>query len=64
MIVRSQYLNTLKKYKDKPFVKVLTGLRRVGKSTILTMFADEIIKNGVNKDNVLLINLELPQFSI
>lgn len=62
MIVRSQYLNTLKKYKDKPFVKVLTGLRRVGKSTILTMFADEIIKNGVNKDNVLLINLELPQF--
>ncbi len=62
MIKREQYLKTLFNYKDKPFIKVLTGLRRVGKSTILEFYQEELILNGIKKENILIINLELPSF--
>ena len=37
MIIRSDYMNTLKTYRDVPLVKILAGIRRCGKSTILDM---------------------------
>ena len=40
MIVRTHYLNTLKNYRDVPLVKILAGIRRSGKSTILDMLKD------------------------
>jgi predicted AAA+ superfamily ATPase len=62
MIEREKYINELLLYKNKPFIKVLTGLRRVGKSVLLDMYAEYLVNSGINKENVLKINFELPEF--
>jgi len=62
MVNRLNYINTLLEYKDKPFVKVLTGLRRVGKSVLLDLYVEELIYQKVNKNHILKINFELPEF--
>ncbi len=48
MIVRTHYLNTLKNYRDVPFIKILAGIRRSGKSTILDMLKDDLIGSGIS----------------
>ena len=40
MISRDEYLNVLKRFKDKALIKVITGIRRCGKSTLLEIFQD------------------------
>ncbi|MBI9009854.1 MAG: ATP-binding protein [Tenericutes bacterium] len=62
MIKREKYISELLLYKNKPFIKVLTGLRRVGKSVLLDMYVDQLVNSGINKENVLKINFELPEF--
>lgn len=57
-IYRKYYMEKLISYKDKKIIKVLTGIRRSGKSTILEEFKKEIIKNGVSIKNVISINFE------
>ncbi|MBE6140009.1 MAG: ATP-binding protein [Firmicutes bacterium] len=57
-IYREQYLNKLISLKDKKIIKVLTGIRRAGKSTILQEFKDYLLKNGVDKKNIIFINLD------
>ena len=44
-IIRPKYIKQIAQFVDKPVIKVLTGMRRVGKSTLLTMIKDEILKN-------------------
>ena len=51
MIVRPHYLDLLKTYRDVPLVKILAGIRRCGKSTILEMLQDDLIKSGVPADH-------------
>jgi len=58
MIQREKYLNKLIQAKDSDFVKVITGVRRSGKSSILTLFKNYLIKNGVNEKNIIEINYE------
>ena len=53
MIVRTYYLNTLKNYRDVPLVKILAGIRRSGKSTILDMLKDDLIGSGISADHVI-----------
>lgn len=53
MIIRPQYLNILKTYRDVPLVKVLAGIRRCGKSTILDMLRDDLQKSGVAADHII-----------
>lgn len=53
MIIRPHYLNLLKTYRDVPLVKILSGIRRCGKSTILEMLQDDLIKNGVPAGHVI-----------
>ena len=53
MIVRPYYLNTLRKYRDVPLVKVLAGIRRCGKSTILEMLKADLINGGIAADHVI-----------
>lgn len=48
---------------DKPFVKVLNGLRRSGKSTIMTLLIEHLIENGVSNDQIIYLNFESMQFS-
>ena len=53
MIVRTHYLNTLKNYRDVPLVKILAGIRRSGKSTILDMLKDDLISSGISADHII-----------
>lgn len=46
MIIRPHYMDTLKTYRDVPLVKILAGIRRCGKSTILDMLRDDLLKSG------------------
>ncbi|MDD4922967.1 MAG: ATP-binding protein [Bacteroidales bacterium] len=63
MIPRETYFKQLSGYMDKPFIKVITGLRRCGKSVLLMMLRDEFLKKGVNENNILYINLESFEYS-
>lgn len=58
MIERKAYLNELMTFKDKQLVKVLTGIRRSGKSTVMKLFKNELLKKGVRKEQIIHINLE------
>ena len=53
MILRPDYINAIEPFIDSPIVKILAGVRRCGKSTILEMVADELIKHGVSKENII-----------
>ena len=59
MIPRTEYLDWLDEFRDKPLVKVLTGLRRSGKSTILDMFMSRLSDSGIESSRILKINFEL-----
>ena len=58
MIIRDNYLKKLIGAKDTEFIKVITGVRRSGKSTLLLMFKDYLINNGVKEENIIYINFE------
>lgn len=58
---RKEYLEKLLSYQDKDLIKVVSGLRRSGKSTLLELFRTEIIHRGVKKDQIQFINFELPE---
>lgn len=58
MIYRKQYMDKLISLKDKNIIKVLTGIRRCGKSTILNQFKSYLINNGVDSKNIVSINFE------
>ena len=53
MIIRPHYLEILKAYRDVPLVKILAGIRRCGKSTILEMLQDDLKKSGVPVDHII-----------
>ena len=53
MIVRPYYLDLLKTYRDVSLVKILAGIRRCGKSTILEMLKEDLIKSGISTDHVI-----------
>ena len=53
MIIRPLYMELLKTYRDLPLVKILAGIRRCGKSTILEMLRADLLKNGVAADHII-----------
>lgn len=59
---RDLYLTQLIQFKDKPLIKVITGIRRCGKSTLLTLFENHLIKSGVAKDRIIRMNFESFEF--
>lgn len=62
LIRREQYLETLRKLRDKNLIKVITGLRRVGKSTLLQLFQEELQGTGVAPRNIIAYNFEDPAY--
>ncbi len=58
MIERNEYLDTLKRFKDKDLIKVVTGIRRCGKSTLLDIYKKYLIQNKISNDQIISINLE------
>ena len=53
MIIREEYLKKLFTYMDAPIIKILAGIRRCGKSTILEMLHKELISKGIDKSNII-----------
>ena len=59
---RDLYLNQLIKFKDKKLIKVITGLRRSGKSTLLSLFENHLITSGVDRNHIIRMNFESFEF--
>ena len=58
MIERKEYLDRLIAYRDKQVIKIITGIRRCGKSTLLVLFKQYLIENGVAPENIIMVNFE------
>lgn len=63
MIPRIEYLEELKRWKDKDLIKVVTGIRRCGKSTLFELFIDDLKKNDITEEQIIQINLESPEYN-
>ena len=63
MIERKEYLEQLKRFKDKDLIKVVTGIRRCGKSTLFELFVKYLKEIGVKDNQIIKINLEDIDFS-
>ena len=55
---RPQYMKTLLEFKDKKVIKIVTGIRRSGKSTLLEMYVQHLIESGIPKANIIHMNFE------
>ncbi len=58
IIKREHYLDTIRPYYEVDLIKVITGIRRCGKSIILQTIKDEILNSGISGDHIIYINLE------
>ena len=63
MIERTEYLEKLKRFKDKDLIKVITGIRRCGKSTLFELFINYLKENGIKDNQIININLEDVDYS-
>lgn len=57
-IVRKEYLEQLSLWQDKQVIKVITGVRRAGKSTLLNQFQRQLVASGVSEEQILSVNFE------
>lgn len=64
MIPREQYLQKLRQFKDKDVIKIATGVRRCGKSTLFSIFQDELRESGVKETEIISINFESPRYML
>jgi predicted AAA+ superfamily ATPase len=62
LVKRKRYLKALNTYLGKPFIKVLVGMRRTGKSSIIKLLIAELLEKGVPERNILYINKESLEF--
>lgn len=58
MINRKEYIESLIHFQDKNLIKVVTGIRRCGKSTLFELFQDHLIENGITQPQIISVNLE------
>ena len=58
MIYRKEYMETLKRFKDKDLIKVVSGIRRCGKSTLFDMYIEYLKEIGISENQIVRINLE------
>jgi predicted AAA+ superfamily ATPase len=58
MIERKQYLDKLITFKDKKLIKVVSGIRRCGKSTLFQLYQQYLLQNGIEQSQIQNINLE------
>ena len=62
MIFREDYVKKIMAFTDTPFVKVLTGVRRCGKSTIMQMIMDELRKRGVADERIVSLRFDSMEY--
>jgi predicted AAA+ superfamily ATPase len=58
LIKRESYLKRLREFKDTEFIKIITGLRRVGKSSLLELFEEELLAEGIPEANIIALNFD------
>ena len=58
MVAREIYLQKLRRLKDQDLIKVITGVRRCGKSTLLQAFRNELLEDGISPKNIVFYNFE------
>ena len=58
MIQRPEYIDKLKKFKDKELIKIVTGIRRCGKSTLLELYKNYLKEIGIEQEQIISVNLE------
>lgn len=58
MILRPDYITTINSFVDKPFVKIITGIRRSGKSVVLQLIKEELLDNHIEEAQIITINFE------
>ncbi len=63
MIERKEYLNKLISWKDKDLIKVVTGIKDCGKSTLFNLYIDYLKKEGIKEDHIISLNLESPDYN-
>ncbi len=63
MIIREIYMRQIRDYMNAPVIKVITGMRRSGKSALLELTRDELKYNGVPDENIIYINFESLRFA-
>ncbi len=63
MVIRENYLKKIRPFYNQDLIKVITGIRRCGKSVILRQIINEIIESGINEKNIIYINFELIEYS-
>lgn len=55
---RDNYMKVLLEFKDKNAVKIITGVRRCGKSTLLDLFIERLLEDGIKEENIIKMNFE------
>ena len=58
MIQRPEYLNFLEEWKDQQIIKVVTGIRRCGKSTIFQLFREKLLSEDILPEQIISLNFE------
>lgn len=62
-IKRNWYIDWLASWRDKDVIKVVTGIRRCGKTTLFELFRQKLVNEGISEENIIAINFEDPDFS-
>ena len=60
---RDLYLNQLRAFQDTEMIKVITGIRRCGKSSLMKLMANELCTSGIAENQIIEINFEFMRFS-
>lgn len=63
MIERKEYLENLLRFRDKQLIKVITGIRRCGKSTLFELYQERLLKDGVTPEQIIACNLEAGEYA-
>lgn len=62
LISRPYYLDFLRRHRDRPIIKVVSGVRRCGKSTLFKLFQEELLADNIAREQIIDINFELIQY--
>ena len=62
MIIREEILNKIRPFYQQDLIKVITGIRRCGKSVLLKQIIEEIKNNGVDEKHIIFLNFELQEY--
>lgn len=63
MVYRNLYMDKINRVRNNGLIKIITGVRRSGKSYILNTIRKTLIKEGINDENIIFIDLELPNYN-